>query len=90
MNLKRQSIRTVCNSLVLNYLGPEGKKPFDAYYAVRSTLLHEGQSKIVTSFVEVAYTLDLLVSRLLLGHIYNQRYKFSVNGENIPGLTKKI
>jgi Apea-like HEPN len=88
-NLKQQSITSACRALTKQHLGPEGEKIFKAYYALRGKLVHTGDTKKVESLDTVTSTLDLIVSRLLLGHIYNERYELSVKGGKIPGFTNK-
>jgi hypothetical protein len=88
-NLRQQSITSACRALTKQHLGPEGEKIFKAYYDLRGKLVHTGEAKKVESLDEVTSALDLIVSRLLLGHIYNERYELSVKGGKIPGLTNK-
>jgi hypothetical protein len=68
-NLKQESIRSACRRLVTTYCGKPAVTDLMRAYKIRSTLLHEGEPPTGIDLAAELWTLDPLVSRLVVKHV---------------------
>ena len=68
-NLKQVSIGSTCRALVKTHCGAPAAKYFTRAYDIRSQLVHQGEPPSGTDLAAELWTLNQLVSQLILRHV---------------------